>query len=1467
MKFLVSQFWILILFLTSPTIIGQNIFRFEHIGSEDGLSQNTGQSILFDSKGFMWIGTWNGLNRYDGYEFKVFRSSSDNANNFKNNRVTRLWEDKKGFIWIETYDGYYHYFDPKTETFSTIPDYEGIETNNGAMQIFRQYSDDVIFLGSSVWGVFYLKYDALKNTYSITRFSDSDNNSVPDNNIRFIEPDKEQNIWIGTLKGLSFIAREKIVRGNLAFETTFSGISFTAFSEQYYKIWFGTAANGILVLDKHLKTPEFITTESNPLLTSNSISTLFRTKTGKIIAGFEKSGVLCADSAGGIWKKVPFHGTTISGIYEDLFGQLWITALEFGVTKYDPVTFQSKYYVLTPPEIRTLTDLERPQFFEDDQKHLWIGLHGSGLGLYKRDADNFEFFRNDPKNPNSISSNIVHCVTQDKSGQLWIGTGQVLGGIEKVILSDRAFEHYLHEKERIDMLDNVTRAVMEDKNKFFWVATKAGRIHLYDSTLRQVKVFLSLPGIGAKSVRNNTYSLFQDNKGYLWIGTKGYGLSVSDRPLTKRPGSYDELNFRRYEYSVDDTSTLGNNNIYSIGQDREGNIWIGTYGNGLSLIKNPHARDLKFIRITTKNSNLSSNLVRHVMFDSSGNLWIATTFGLNFLPAGSIKKDDFRFKVFFKNPSNENSLSYNDIIHTYEDSSGRLWFGTFGGGVNLLENFDNQNATFKHFGQDDNPGYGIIYGILEDNLHNIWLSCESGITRLNPQNGNKEIFNNLNGLGFNNFSENTCWRRSDGSLVFGGHMGFEVLKPDLLSPNTVDARVEMTKFLLFNKEVLTGQKGSPLKQSISFTDKITLRYDQSSFSIDYTALNFLDADKIRYSYRLDNFEDNWNNVGIQHRATYTNLSPGRYKFRVRAQGSDRSSTPGERVLNIRILPPWWKTIYAYIFYCIILLSIVVSIYKTVSRINRYKNELLIEKKINELKLQFFTNISHEIRTPLTLIIGPLEDMLSANGVDSLKKIQMEIMLKNARRMLNLTNQLLDFRKVQNNKMILKIKEIDIVSFTKEIFDSFIPLAKHKGIVYSFDSTFNSFSIFADPTKLDTIIYNIISNGIKFTKTGKKVDVKIEESESGDSIDISVTDEGPGIPQKNLSDIFTRYTILSNQELAGTGIGLSLSWELARLHKGDILISSMVGKGSTFTIRILKGKKHFQENTNLEFDSSEATGMKFVHSGDFNEYQHDEGQYQNKYSSDKNMMLVVEDNNEILNYICQSLKSSFTCIGAKNGNEGLQLAKSMNPDIIVTDIMMPGMDGMEMTRILKEDISTCHIPVIILTSKADMKDQIKGIESGAESYIVKPFNLEYLKTVALNLLNQRTKIISRFLGSNNTDPGSVKVNTKDELFLEKVLQYIRTNYTTSFAVEDLAEECNVSRTVFYNKIKGLTGLSPLEFTRKIKLNIAAELLKQGYNVSEVAYRTGFSDVKYFSRLFKDQFGDLPSRYKSENPISL
>lgn len=1451
---------VIILFL-SCTGYGQNIFRFERMGSEDGLSQNTAFSILFDSKGFMWIGTMNGLNRYDGFEFKIYRSSTENGNNFTNNRVTNLWEDKKGFIWLETYDGYYHFFNPESETFTSIPYNEETEIKNGAMQFFLQYSEDVIILGSSVSELFYLKYDSEQNTYIPKHFTERSESPLSDSGVRFIHKDANGNIWIGTRKGLNFITAKDLLNDKIIFRHQFVYASFTAACETTREMWFGTENHGILAYDKNLQTTRTLNYSNKTGLISDNISNLYITKNRMIIVGFENNGVMVTDSTGLRWKRINFHSRDLGAIYEDKTGNIWLTAIKFGTTRLDMKNLSSKYYELTPAAIKPLTDLERAQFFEDSKGNLWLGLHGSGLALYNRATDRFDFFRNDPKDPNTISSNFVHCISEDKSGQLWAGTGQVLGGIEKVILRNSAFEHFLPEKNGKDILDNIARAILEDSNKYLWVATKAGRLHLYDSTLKQVNVFLTLPGIGNESLRNITYSIFLDNKNYLWIGSKGYGLSVTTTPLSSLTHNYKDIRFRRFEYSHKDTSSLGNNNIYSICQDKMNNIWVATYGNGINLIKDPYSNDLKFIRINQQNSNISSNLVRNLMIDSAGNLWVASTFGLNLLEKKNIETSNFSFQVFLHNATDDKSLIYNDIIQMFQDSRGKLWFGTFGGGADMLQKPDGQKPTFKHFGSEIVPGYGIIFGILEDNIGKIWFSSENGLIRLDPGNETSEIYNNFNGLGFNNFSENTCFKRQDGSLIFGGNLGFEVIRPEKIIPLQPVTRIELTKFLLFNKEVSVHKKDSPLKKSISFSDKITLKYSQSSFSIDYSVLDFLDPNKIEYSYKLDNFDRNWNNVGNQHRATYTNLPPGKYMFRVKSVQRNGISTSNERVLNINILSPWWKTYPAFLVYGIILSIIIVSIYNTFTRINRYKNELVIEKKVNEYKLQFFTNISHEIRTPLTLIIGPLEDMLADSDITNKKRLQMEIMLKSARRMLHLTNQLLDFRKVQNNKMVLKISKIDIIAFTKEIFESFVPLANHKGIIFSIDARLDSLWIYADPNKFDTIIYNIISNAIKFTNPGKHVSILIDDAVNNNSIDISVTDEGPGIPQKNIADIFTRYTILSSHELAGTGIGLSLSYELTKLHKGNILVTSTLGKGSTFTIRLLKGNDHFIKSSAFVNDELIIPQQHFDYSGEISE-NIDENEKAISGISDKNMILVVEDNQEILNYICQSLKSFFICIGAKNGSEGLHLAKTLNPDVIITDIMMPEMDGMEMTRILKDDFNTSHIPVIMLTSRSDLRDQIEGIETGAEAYIVKPFSMEYLKTVATNLVNQRTNVIDWFVEKKNTKTVLPKVNSKDEDFLLKLILYIEENQSIDLSINNLAEYCNISRTVFYNKIKGLTGSSPIDLVRKIKLNTALQLLDKGYNVSEVAFKTGFSDVKYFSRLFKVQFGYPPSKHRTD-----
>ncbi len=1450
----------LLAFLPTGLIHSQDVFRFEHIGSESGLSQNTSFCILFDSKGFMWIGTMNGLNRYDGYEFKIFKSQAGHSYNFTNNRITRLWEDNLGFIWLETYDGYCHFFDPQSEIFTTLPAYQVNNPKNVAVTSFLQYSDDLVFLGTTTSGMFLLRYNEKKETYDVEQFIDRGTSPLSNNHVRFVHKDENGGLWVGTERGICFMPQEILLSERPRLRHLYVNSSFTSVCEDNKELWFGTEGEGILIYEKTGGHYRFLSRVQVPEMPSNTISKLYYTRGGQRLVCFRDKGVMVTDSGSTSWYTIPFHGSTVTGIYEDRFLQVWLTGLEFGITRYDPANRHTRYYVVTPEESRHLTDLERPQFFEDRNNTLWIGFHGSGLARYDKANDRFEFFMNDPKDPNSISSNIVHSIVEDHSGQIWLGTGQFLGGIEKLILRNTAMEHHRLVREGVDVLDNVARAVLEDSNRFIWAASKAGRLHLFDSTFRQVTTHNVLPCTPQNLYRTNTYALFNDSDGFLWVGSKGDGLSVSTTPLLPHPDGYRQLAFINYRFDAGDTTSLGNNNIYAICEDRSGSIWIATYGNGLNMVTKPRAEKLSFIRINQANSNLSSNLVRHIYIDASGNLWIATTFGLNFLSRENIESRHYHFRVFLHDPLISNSLSYNDVVHIYEDSRGRMWFGTFGGGVNLLEQMDDHTASFKQFTPGTELSNEIIYGIVEDNDGFMWFSTENGLIRLDMEKGNAELYNQYNGLSFSSFSENTCFRRKDGTLIFGGYLGLAVVHPDKLSHEPADSRVELTNFMVFNKEVPINAPGSPLKKSISYTESIHLKYNQSSFSIDFSALDFLDPAKVHYSYKLENFEDDWNDVGNQRKATYTNLSPGKYIFRVRSTVREGIWNAGERRLFIRIYPPWWKTFPAYIVYLLLISAIIFIIYKTATRMSRYRNELLVEKKVNDLKLQFFTNISHEIRTPLSVIIGPIEDILSGDSLPQNSKILMEIIRKNARRMLHLTNQLLDFRKVQSNKMVLKVKEVDIVPFCHDIFESFIPLSQHKGIEYTFHSNINSLVITADPSKLDTVVYNIISNAIKFTPSGKKVSVNIYDSENSNTLDITITDEGPGIPQKNMADIFTRYTILNNEELAGTGIGLSLSYELVKLHKGDILLSSAEGKGSTFTVRLLKGKDHLADQVYEHDGVVKGREPRLWQQGTLNhdmEWQADI----NEPCAGTNMMLIIEDNQEILNYLSYSLRSTFNCITARNGNEGLHIARSMNPDIILTDIMMPGMDGMEMTRLLKEDLPTCHIPVIMLTSKTEMKDQIAGIETGAEAYIVKPFNIEYLKTVACNLLNQRKNLMAWFTGAHHLSTGPLNLRSKDELFLKEAIAFIEKNYSTGFDMDQLARHCGVSRTVFYNKIKGLTGTGPLEFVRKIKMNIARQLLEKGYNVSEVAYQTGFSDVKYFSRQFKAFYGYSPSRHKN------
>lgn len=1452
-----SLFFAIILLLSPEAKASlAEILRFEHYNTARGLSQNTATSILCDSKGYLWIGTNNGLNRFDGNKFRVFMNEQAGEQNFSHNRIVNIWEDARGFIWFETHDAHYHYFDPVSEKFQSLTYlFPELGEGHAVFNQFMQYSDDEVWIGLSNRGVLRLIYQAESHTYKVTHYTARGSSAISNNNVAFIESDRDGNIWIGTHRGLTFVDAGSLKGDTPLFNHLFISHSFSSIIETATELWFGTKEDGILKFQKHSQLYTYINVENSPTLRSDKILKLHITRNGRIMASFYQDGMQIHLPGTNKWSNVELNGVQVESIYEDRAGKVWIATEKFGITGFDLETGKSEFHQFLDPKQSTLPDTERHIFYEDSNNNLWIGTHEGALNLYDRSKGEFVKYMNDPKNSNSISSNIVMCITEDHSGQLWVGTGQFQGGLEKVILKNPAFEHLLPQPEGNHISDNIVRAVIEDPDKRIWAATKAGRLHVFDEGR---KTFVFDRFVCDKGVLTgvNIYTMMVDKDEHLWLGSKGKGILVSHLPLTAYK-SLSAMTFVNYQPVDGDSTSLSHINIYSLAQDSLGRVWAGTYGKGLNMALKQDDGSYRFMHITTQNSGISSDLIRNVLVDSHNRVLIASVYGLNVIEEAVVEGAIPKINSFYSG-SEPNSLALNDITHIYEDGSGKIWLGTYGAGVNVLDLSEEGKPLFQKYDQSNGLSNSVVYGILGDESgHNLWFSTENGLSRFNRDLGTFESFTSNNGLNFNSFSENTCFKRKDGTLLFGGFMGLELVDPSRIVTPKWNSIVELTDFQLFNKEVPIGPD-EPLKKSIAYTNNINLKHFQSSFSFEFSSMDYMSPDMTQYAYLLENFDEEWRVVTAERKAIYTNLSPGEYIFRVKSTNRNGQWADNERALYITIMPPWYKTRWAYMLYSVLIAMLIFVIVATVTKINRYRNDLQIERRVNDLKLRFFTNISHEIRTPLTLIIGPIEDMLKKD-LNNGDKPKLELIRKNGTRMLQLTNQLLDFRKIQNNKMTLYVKEFDIVEFTRGIFDSFAPLATHKNIVYSFYTALEHYNIWADPSKLDTVIYNLLSNALKFTDAGKKVRVAIKHNEADDFIEIQVEDEGCGIEFENLSRLFERYTILSGEELAGTGIGLSLSNELARLHHGEIVVVSELNQGSIFTLRLPSGKEHFENDAFVEF--SDDAGV-LVHSAmqpedDFSDFPAPAGFVDPLDKRTK--IMVVEDNREIAEYICQSLSPEyFSCI-AGNGEEAINMLSSQNPDLIISDVMMPVMDGMEMTRAVKENFATSHIPVVLLTAKSSVEDHISGAEHGADAYIVKPFNASYLKAVVNNLIEQRKAIIAKFRDNKTIDPSTLRVNSKDEEFLRKLISFVEDNHTEEFSIEQLANEMCVSRTVFYNKVKGLTGMSPVEFVRQLKLKVAAHLLTQGYNVSEAAMKVGFNDARYFSRQFKALFGHLPSKH--------
>ncbi|MDT0648352.1 two-component regulator propeller domain-containing protein [Zunongwangia sp. F260] len=1351
----------------------------------------------------------------------------------------------------------------------SLPEYhfealKSIPTQRAVASI-SQDRQGFIWMGTNGLGL--NKYNG--SDYTSYQFKEEDSSSLSNSLIHITYVDKQNRLWVGTETGLDLYNRDQdsFVHIDLPGKAENTSVAVHAIQENKKgDLLVGSHQYGLFRINRsNLKVSEVkisgiaevrnflinnITLFDNRILLGtdkglfeyyeedNLMAPLsFTTSKGKEeISAYIKTTEV--DSKGTIWL-----GTTTQGLYK-------IDGNENGryVIEHFPVTSKRILSLLDTPRQTVLCGTENDGMFEidrngtvlnhylnnkfddngiksnsiwslflDNQKRIWIGYYNNGVGVYDKLYDKFADIESRPNNPNSLQSSSVTGILKDEKGRLWIGMDG--GGIDVYNPSSDTFIHLLNAENKI------------------------------------------ANGLDSPDVQ----TLFMDSRGNIWVGTWDYGIYLLEK------GSDSFIN-----YSVQNTDgEIATNRILSFSEDSNGIIWIGTFSRGI------HSYDPNSKKFTIYDQEpflehrISYSDVRRVYVDSQDHLWIGGNSGLFRL---KITDGVFDLEVmssrFFKHTGTQ--FHNNQILDIYEDSSKKIWIGTDGSG---LCKYDMKKDIFSWIKPETGINKVTVSSIIQDENGAIWAAGNNGLTKINTEENTAKNFSINDGLLSNDFNNNTAYKDNNGTLYFGSYEGVNYFNPEELSVNNNTSSVYLTDLKIFNQPVTPGQEDSPLSKVISQTKNITLSHSQSVFTIDYASIDFTRPEKINFAYYLEGFEDDWNYVQNTRSATYTNLPAGKYTFKVKATNSDGAWENDPKSLNIQILRPWWLTHLAILFYVVIFLIIsyitfqfVNSRIKSKRAIEQERARHLHEEALNNKKIQFFTNISHEFRTPLTLILSPLENMLQEASLPEKAKEKLKIVHRNAIRLKRLIDELMDFRKLQLDNIPLNISSFNIEEFLNESIEYFREEAQQRNIVLSLELDKNITTVWADRGKLEKILFNILSNAFKSTTNNGIITIVVNRKEghvfkliengtSLDALEISIEDTGKGIHPDELDKIFDRFYQIkerNEQYYSGTGIGLEVVRSFVVLHRGDIEVESEIGVGTKFRILLPMDKNHYEfsgtptlesGNLKVQTEPKESTATATEESPE----------------QRKRTVLIVEDNLELRSYIKQELSSHYKVILAENGEEGLEQARKYMPDVVITDVLMPKMNGYEFCSLLKKDLKTSHIPVLMLTAKAMTDDWVEGLEAGADVYLNKPFEMTIMQSHLRQLITNRELLFSKYMGDFNKTEIKPQATSLDQQFILGIINYTKENIKeTNLNVERLADEFNLSRSQLYRKIKVLTGLTANELIRKIRLERAKELLEESDvpSISEISYNVGFSSPSYFSKCFKAHFGVLPKEVKDE-----
>lgn len=1379
----------LVLFFTNS--YSQDDIYFEHIGTNEGLSQNDVNCIYQDAQGFMWFGTHDGLNKYDGYNFTVYTPDPSNKTSINSNLIFTITGDKQDNLWIGTSGNGLNYFNKSTEEFTHFVHDESNPNSISNNQVFNIFIDsknrlwvaanraiDIADLSQPLDSLKFKKLDINKNN----KYKFENENKF---NVHSFFEDSKNQIWISTSMGLF-----KLDESN-------NGFNFKLYGP-----------------------------------TSRRIKTITETPNGILLVAISRN-ILALDlnNDNDTLKKIG-NGNSLTS-----------------TTTFDDILF--------------------------DNKFLWVG---AGNGLFQFDILNknklkpYSFHNHDPRNNNSLSKNTITSLFKDKTGIIWVGTNG--GGINKFDPERKHIEHIKNTFDTKSLSYDKIRCFYEDSHNNLWVGTEGGGINLLSKSNTKQSEF-------EKFGNNQNIFAFEeiekDGRKILLtggeFGGKLYQLDITD------PENVFNVNYEEF------SNIKGS--IFSILKDSNKNLWIGTYQNGVKRWLYNKETDSYKKDVLESNPrdflSLSSNLIRNVFEDSKGDIWIATGNGLSQLVKSEINKEDPKFIIYKNKLEAPNSISHNYILELRESSKGELWLGTFGGGLNkFIPAKDGKPHKFIRYKEKDGLPNNVIKGILEDDDQNLWISTNKGISKFDPV---KEIFKNYDindGFQDNEFQELARLKRKNGDLIFGGVNGFNVFNPRDIKDNTVEAETVITGLSISNRPVKIGEEVNSriiLNNSINKIDKIELKYKENSFSFEFASLHFAAPQKNKFAYMLEGFDEDWVYTDSKKRfATYTNLEPDVYTLKVKASNNDNiwDSTPSK--LKITILPPYWQTKLAFLIYALIFIGLLL-LYRRFTIISTSKKHSLelehLEKEKNEelqrIKLEFFTNITHEFTTPLTLIKGPLK-FLQKQG-DKLEKSvvqeQYKLMQKNSDYLLRLITQLLDFRKINQGKMRLVMRKSNIVTFIKEVSEPFQFSAKKQIISFHISATNNKLESWFDHDAVEKIMNNLLSNAFKFTPDNGFIKINIsEEKGPTDYVVIEIVDSGKGMDKNKVENIFDRFFSEKNidkKNSRGMGIGLSFVKNIVELHQGYIMVNSELNKGTQFTVKLPIKKNAYlnvpeitcKEVTESDFEirSSESDSIAIS----LNDEIVDEDLTQE--NSDLPVLLLVDDNEDIRKFITLALNTKFNIHTAENGQEALELLNTVSPKLIVTDVMMPIMGGIEFCQKVKTKKETSHIPVVMLTAKLSQESEISSLKIGADAYIRKPFDVEILELKLNNILQHRENLRNKFNLDITLQPKEVTVTSQDERFLSQAIAIVEKHMmNTDFNVEMLVKEMGFSRTNLYTKFKEITGLSSSEFIRNIRLKRAVQLFEQSdLSVKEIMYMTGFNTSSYFAKCFKKQFGVIPSEY--------